>query len=79
MADNGWVAEEHLTNLDLATPDEGELVRDRAGYPHPEVGLLGDERAGDEAPAADEVAIQPTSIDIAEFVAIVHHGCFSVG
>jgi len=47
MANYGRVALEHFLDLDLAAPDEGELVADWALGPHPEIGLVGDEGSWD--------------------------------
>ncbi len=71
MADDGRVALEHFLDLDLTAPDEGELLRNRALGPHPKVSLVGDKRSRDESPAADELVIDETRVDLAEFVAVV--------
>ncbi len=79
MANYGRIALEHFLNLDLAAPDEGELMSDWALGPHPEVGLVGDKGAGDESPAADEGVVDETCMDLAEFVAVIHHPGLSRG
>ena len=79
MAHDSRVALEHFLNLNLAAPDEGELVSDWSRCPHPKIGLVGDEGSGDEAPATDECAVDETGMDFAKFVAVIHHGGLALG
>src|SRR6476660_4465841 len=64
---------QHPLDLNLALTDEGELMLDRLWCPHPEISLSGQKRRRDQSPAADELSVYISNVDLTEGLAIIHH------